>query len=253
MPMRLDIHGVGLVTDRYGSVHEVAGSAGGEPGDLLRCATVLEESAVASHDVLAQLAIRAIHQAHSMARLEEISGEEIGLLFQTSWGMIDSTVAYLESMLAENGKYASPRHFSRSVYSSAASLAAIHFGIHGPCETLTFEREILSGPLRQAGRMLAARRCERVIVVWAEQASEVAGDLAVRAARQLHRREYEPYVRGGVGYGAIAAVVGLEGGIGSVEIGELAMLDFAAIGEGEGKPFAMEAAMGLVRRVLGGT
>jgi 3-oxoacyl-(acyl-carrier-protein) synthase len=247
MPIRLDIHGLGLVTDRYGSVHELA-----DTGDALRHVNVLEESAVASHDALTQLAIRAIHQAHSMARLQEVSGESIGLLFQTSWGMIDSTAAYLESMLAENGKYASPRHFSRSVYSSAASLAAIHFGIHGPCETLTFEREIVSGPLRQAWRLLAARRCERVIVVWAEQANDVAGDLAMRAARQLYRREFEPYVGRGLGFGAIAAVVGLGGGVASMDVAELAGLDSAAIGEGEGKPFAMEAAIGLVRRVLAG-
>ncbi len=147
-----------------------------------------------------------------MASLDQkqIPSDQIALLFQASWGMIDATAAYLESMLADAGKYASPRHFSRSVYSSAASLAAIHFKIHGPCETLTFERDTVTGPLHHARRLLAAHRCQRVIITWAEQTSDLAADLATRAARHLHRREYQKYIDHGLGHGAVALVATLD-------------------------------------------
>ncbi|MGN6371239.1 MAG: beta-ketoacyl synthase chain length factor [Phycisphaerae bacterium] len=235
---RLNIAGLGLVTDRYNSIHDLAPHL--PPFDLLDPATI------SAHDTITQLALRAIHQAHRMAALEKISSDQIALLFQTSWGMIDATVAYLESMLADNGKYASPRHFSRSVYSSAASLAAIHFQIHGPCETLAFERDTVTGPLQYAHRLLAAKRCRRVIVVWAEQTNDQAADLCTRAARDLHRRDYQKYIDRGIGYGAAALVASIDPSPWQINLATLRD-DLPDPAE---KPFPMTPAISLLSQLL---
>jgi hypothetical protein len=142
-------------------------------------------------------------------------------------------------MLEAGGKYASPRHFTRSVYSAATSMVAIHFGIHGPCQSLAFDvgEDAVAGALAQAWRMLATKRCKRVAVVWGEQRHALADDLVQKAARVLKRREYERYL-GGVGFGAVGVVVGPEGGVGRIEVrnGEFVKV--------RGKPYPMDAAVG---------
>jgi 3-oxoacyl-(acyl-carrier-protein) synthase len=231
----------------------VLGAGLAAEGVALRCGEVLDPAAVAGEERLAGLAIRAAHQAlHAagMGRLEGVTGEQVGLVYVSAWGSVDATVGYLESMLEGDGKHASPRLFSRSVYSGVASALAIWFGAKGPCETLAFEPdEAVSGALVAAWRLLAAKRCTRVIVVWAEQAAAIAEDLARRAAEQLGRKEYARYAAG-LGEGAAAVVVGLEeGGMARVDCS-------AARGRRwEGKPFAMDGAAafvaGLVTRPAG--
>ena len=237
-PPTLQISGLGLITDHYPSIHSLAPN--------LPPTAPLDPALLSPHDTITQLALHAIHQAHHMANLEQIPSDQIALLFQTTWGMIDSTAAYLESMLADAGKYASPRHFSRSVYSSAASLAAIHFKIHGPCETLTFERQPVTGPLHHARRLLAANRCKRVIITWADQTNDLAADLATRAARQLHRRQYQPYIDRGVGFGAVALVAGLDPAPWQLN---LATAQNEALESNE-KPSPMTPALTLLRQLL---
>jgi hypothetical protein len=196
---------------------------------------VLDPGVVAGQDVLAQGVIRAGHQAWTMAGLGEMPPERVGLLFVSAWGTIDATVAYLETMLDAGGRYASPRHFTRSVYSSVASVAAMHFGIRGACETLTLPEEPVRGALYQARRMLRERRVDRVMIVWAEQEAQIAKKLCRRAARDLGRAEVARYVEE-LGFGAVAAVVEL--GEGAVKIEG---------GRGKGRPFVMEDAVRVVR------
>jgi 3-oxoacyl-[acyl-carrier-protein] synthase II len=237
----LVVEGVGIVTDAYGSVRELAVDADDEHKPVLQTAEVLDPAVVAGQDVLAQLVIRAGHQAWTMAGLGDVAPERIGLLFVSEWGTIDATVAYLETMLEAGGRYASPRHFTRSVYSSVASVTAIHFGIRGACETLVFPspaEDPVRGALVQARRMLRARRADRVMIVWAEQAAEIAQDLCRRAVRELGRKDVERYGEE-LGFGAVAVVVGL--GEGEVRING---------GRGKGRPFVMERAVGVVMGFL---
>jgi hypothetical protein len=107
-------------------------------------------------------------------------------------------------MFDAQGRYASPRHFSRSVYSAIASQVAIHFGIKGPCQTLAF-KDPVKPALRQARRIL--RHVDRVLIIWADQSGEIAADLASRAVRDLHLKEYARY-QPCVGQGAVAVVAG---------------------------------------------
>ncbi len=222
----------------------------------------MDEEKVAGMEVVAALGVRAVHEALAMAGEGETSnenqlapptesggftggfggalGEKTGMVFVSGWGMVDATVGYLESMLAEGGKYASPRHFSRSVYSSGPSVMAIALGIRGPCETLVFDDEPVMRALARAEAMLEMERAERVVVCWADQAGEIVSDLARRAAEKLGKREYRRYVEEGVGQGATAMVVARERGKWGLEWGMDESFNLNTI---KVKPFPMDAAV----------
>jgi 3-oxoacyl-[acyl-carrier-protein] synthase II len=244
----LGILGAGMVTDAISHVSEIWDSpAAGRAGQM-------EAEAVASQDVLSQLGVRAVHQAWTMAGIEGFASEKIGLIVESAWGNVDSTVAYLESMLEAEGRYASPRHFSRSVYSSVASVVAIHFGIRGPCETLVFAQRPVGGVLGQAWRLMAAGRCERVVALWVDQGGEVAADLTRRAAEGLKRREFARYKERGLGYGAVAMVVAADGDMGRFNLEEWDEAEASRRAEGRGgKRFALDGAVEFLRGVANGS
>jgi 3-oxoacyl-[acyl-carrier-protein] synthase II len=253
--MLLAVHGLGLTTDTFPSAAALAAALLPPVPFAPPAAAPLDPAAVASHDPLTQLALRAAHDALTAAGLLAApagasSGDRLGLLFVTAWGTIDATVGYLDSMLDAAGRYASPRHFSRSVYSAVASAVAIHFKIHGPCETLSFPEAAVPAALRQARRLLAAGRADRVLVVWADQSAAIARDLAARAVGQLHRREYARYLPD-LGQGAVGLVVGLPDGSSpaTLDLAQLPALTMPATRPPQ-PPFPSDAALALAAGLL---
>ena len=159
-------------------------------------------------DPVAALACTVIEQAWQAAGLNpsNVDSNRIALLLYTAWGMIESTIAYLDSMLDADGRYASPLHFSRSVYSNAASSAAIRFGIHGPCETLAHPYTPVTAVLDRAGDLLSTGRADVVVTAWSDQPSPLTGELCRRAVHDLGRREYARYLDN-PGYGAVSFIL----------------------------------------------
>ena len=164
------------------------------------------------------------------------------------WGTADSTVAYLESMLEEGGG-ALPRHFSRSVYSSVVSIMAIHFKIHGPCETLAFATDPVRGRCGRARRQLLRVRAGGAGDggVGGAGFSRLCAGRMRRAVGQLGQQEYRRYADG-LGYGAVAVGVGRE------ETGGFCLVNPEEVREVEVKnlPFAMDGALGFVAELLSG-
>ena len=163
------------------------------------------DSALQGLDPINQYAFRALHDA-----LPDCDGAMLnraGLLLLSAWGPMDNTVSFLDSMLEAQGRYASPRHFTRSVYSTVASHAAIYFGIHGPCETLTHGQWPIGGVLDRAADMLASRRVDHVIACWADQSSKIVEDLCRRGVMALDRHELSRFTSGETGYGSVALVL----------------------------------------------
>jgi len=110
-------------------------------------------------------------------------------------------------MIAEAGRFASPRHFTRSVHSSVASAAAIALNIHGPCETLAFDAHPVSSALDRAAMLLESGRCDAVMVCWADEKSDWTGTLARIAVEKLGRKEQSRYLaKSGEGGGGAIAV-----------------------------------------------
>jgi 3-oxoacyl-(acyl-carrier-protein) synthase len=245
----LAVLGAGIVTDGYADVRAFVErrEVRAEMREAIERTTMPGEETVGGHDAIVQFALKALSQAWSQCG--PMDGRRVGLIVVTGWGMMEATEKYLESMLEAEGRYASPRHFTRSVYSHAASVLAIQFGIRGPCMTLAFDpgEDVVLGAMSQAWRMLAMRRAERVAVVWAEQTAEIAEDLARRAVERLARREFARYA-GGIGEGAVAVIVGMGEGIAKANLDE-PLVDEGFVIE-KGKPFTMDRAVGFLRAVL---
>ncbi len=209
----LQILGIGVQTDQYADAAALARHVADachlspEPGVWIGEALADDrQPADSSLDLVTQYAFAAIAQAWRAAGLSAaaVAPQRVALLFTSCWGAMDSTAAFLESMFDQDGRYASPRCFTRSVYSSTASLAAIRFGIQGPCETLIHDAWIVSGLLERAGDLLSHGRVDTVLLCWADQSSPVAKELCVRAVRALGQRQYERYVSNELGFGALA-------------------------------------------------
>ncbi|OEU74728.1 MAG: hypothetical protein BA864_04895 [Desulfuromonadales bacterium C00003093] len=94
----------------------------------------------------------------------------IGIIAASRYGCLQTDLAYLQTMLPEQGKLASPNLFAYTLPNSFLGEAALRFGLAG--NTLVFNQEDESGlsPLRFALEELA----------WSEQQAMLAGicDLA---------------------------------------------------------------------------
>ena len=163
------------------------------------------DSALQGLDNINQYAFRALHDA--LSNLDSALLNRAGLLLLTTWGPVDNTVSFLDSMLEAQGRYASPRHFTRSVYSTVASHAAIYFGIHGPCETLTHGQWPVCTVLDRAADLLASHRVDHVIACWADQSSKIVEGLCRRGVLALDRHELSRFTSGETGYGSMALVL----------------------------------------------
>ncbi len=164
--------------------------------------------AIEKLDPVAGYACAAIDQAWRAAGLDtmRVDRSRVALVLLSAWGMIESTKSYLDSMLDDDGRFASPLHFSRSVYSNAASAAAILFDIHGPCETLSNPYTPLSVVISRAGDLLMTDRVDVVVACWADQTGPLAEDFCRRAVRDLGRKEFSRYLVT-PGYGAVSLVL----------------------------------------------
>ncbi len=167
------------------------------------------DSAMQGLDAISQHAFRALNDALHHAGATPMSQlmDNTALVMLSTWGPMDNTVAFLDSMLEADGRYTSPRHFTRSVYSSVASHAAIYFGIHGACETLAHGEWPICAVLDRAADILTAGRFDQVIVCWADQRSAIATDLCRRGVIGLGRKEFVRFTGSEIGYGAVAMVL----------------------------------------------
>ena len=228
----LHIHSLGICTSTWPSIGQLrkaiamgqdrASTGPAYPGETAADREQSDDAAmVESLDAVSRLAIGAITEAWQGASLDQgiVPTGRIALLLYSAWGQVDSTVTYLESMWGNGGRFASPRHFTRSVHSSPTSLAAIHFGIHGPCQTLVHDAWPVCSVLEQADDLLSAGRADAVIVCWADQPSAVATDLCRRAAEDLHRSQFARFAGGDSHGGAVAAVVSINAKLPGAEFG----------------------------------
>jgi hypothetical protein len=163
------------------------------------------ELTISALDAVSQYAFRALHEA--LCNAEAVTPDRTALLLLSAWGPTENTLNFLDSMLEADGRYASPRHFTRSVYSTVASHAAIYFGIHGPCETLAHGQWPVCCVLDRAADLLASGRVDYVVACWADQASAFAKDLCRRSVAGLDRKEFSRFTSDDSGYGAVALVL----------------------------------------------
>ena len=219
-PIILSIRGWGIYSDQFANAAALTDAvrvlvpSNDAAMAACRVSPVMEskrvpETALDGLDKVTQYAISALHEAwHSAERNpDKVEADRTALVLLTGWGPMESTLGYLDSMLESGGRYASPRHFTRSVYSSVASHAAIYLGIHGTCETLAHGVWPICSVLDRAADILDSGRADQVLVCWADQHSDVVIDLCRRAVVGLGRVELERFTGGRGGCGGVALVL----------------------------------------------
>jgi len=79
---RLSIHGMGAITDGYADIGELAKIADPPPHirAMIEQAQTMDPAKVESQDMLAQLALRSVHQAWTMAPMAHVNTERVGLI-----------------------------------------------------------------------------------------------------------------------------------------------------------------------------
>ncbi len=212
---KLAVYSWGVYTDQFANAAALTAAVKAQSGVpvSLNCAVADSaqttdpdlDSALQGLDSINQYAFRAFQDA--LAGRDRAMLNRAALLLLSTWGPMDNTISFLDSMLEAQGRYASPRHFTRSVYSTVASHAAIYFNIHGPCETLTHGQWPVCSVLDRAADLLASRRVDHVIACWADQSSKIAEDLCRRGVTALHRPEFSRFTSDQTGYGAVALVL----------------------------------------------
>ena len=100
---------------------------------------------------------------------------DIGIVVASGYGASKSTFDFLDSIIAQDGQFASPTLFSNSVHSSAASHISIVLRLTGPCLTVSqFEMSAVSG-LMTARDWLLEGRVRAVLFGAVDELSSVLG------------------------------------------------------------------------------
>lgn len=208
-----EVRGLGACGTGFASARVLASAVG--CGEEIAIVSGRAEAAPEALNTLDAWVIAAVSGALNAAGgLASFSAERVGLLYLSTWGCTAETMAYLDSMFCDAGQYASPRRFTRSVYSSVGSAAAIDVGIHGCCETLSAIDLPIMRVLERAWCLLEAQRLDVAICCWADQVEPLTVDLCRRAARELGRDDLKRYDR--PGGGSVAVALGrCDGSIGS--------------------------------------
>jgi 3-oxoacyl-[acyl-carrier-protein] synthase II len=158
----------------------VVRSGGGESellvhaADLTRLLEFIPKRSARRIDRLSGLSLLAAHLALQDAGLTLV-GERTGLVLATGYGASRSTGEFLDSLIDGTDLGASPTAFAGSVHCSAASQVSIGLGIRGPTLTVTQFELSCGEALRVAGRWLASRRVDTVLVGAADEVSATVG------------------------------------------------------------------------------
>ena len=108
---------------------------------------------------------------------------EMAVVLATGFGPMHTTFKYLDSLLDQGPKAASPMAFSTSVHNIPAAVLAMTLGRPCPCMTLCqFERPLVSG-LEAAFCWLADRRADKVLLTVCDELSQVMQYIYDRLAR----------------------------------------------------------------------
>lgn len=169
MTCRMAIRGIGLVGG-FGSGTEAALNAlhnGGKPDDFLMVkapeGTIRYPVYLANPDPLKEFVnshkLRRVNKYSRLATLAacmafQDAGRDVhqhsdtGVIVASGYGSSTTTFAFLDDVILEGDRFASPTLFSNSVHSSAASHVTILLQIKGPCLTVVqFEMSMIAALL----------------------------------------------------------------------------------------------------------
>lgn len=108
---------------------------------------------------------------------------DIALVVSTSYGSVDSTVRFNDSIARFGDRAASPTPFTTSVHNACAGALGEFLRLHGPCTTLSQGGTGALAALRWAKLILDAGRAPAVLVVVGDQHTDWSRGLVRDLAR----------------------------------------------------------------------
>lgn len=181
-------------------------------GSELRAADWLHRPArLGRMDRLCGLALLAADAALKQAQIQPATwdGERVGVVLGTAHGCHATNEEYYRGLLAEGARGVSPRLFAYTLPSSPVGEVTIHYGARGPARTLASGCTAGLSALGSAWRLCSTGRCDRVIVIAADVASETLAKLGIRgrdaAAALMVERSDALEERGGKRLAQVAA------------------------------------------------
>jgi 3-oxoacyl-[acyl-carrier-protein] synthase II len=126
-------------------------------------------------DHFSQMAILAAFLAVKNAKTSLPKGQELGIILASGYGATRTTFAFLDSVINNGDRCASPTHFSNSVHNSAAAHISILMEASGP--NLTVSRLDMSFPaaLLIACQWITEERVESVLIGGVDEYCPVLG------------------------------------------------------------------------------
>lgn len=109
----------------------------------------------------------ALHVARKALGTEGVEG--LGLVVGTGYGGLQATVDFLEGMATRGAAFGSPTAFHQSVHHSMAGQISLALKITGPSLTCTAREVSGEAALREGLDLLTMKRCQRVLVVCADE------------------------------------------------------------------------------------
>lgn len=137
--------------------------------------TYLNIRALRRIDHFSRMALLGAFQAMADADLGDIDPSRIGLVVGSGYGALTTTFKFLDSVLDDGDRCASPTAFSNSVHNAAAAHISIQLKMTGPSLTLSqFDQSLVSG-LISAQQWLAEKRVDAVLLGVVDEYCSVIG------------------------------------------------------------------------------
>ena len=137
-------------------------------------------------DDFTKTAVSSTYLALNSAPKLDIAPEKIGLFWGTSFGPLETSFRFLDTLLDDGEGQASPTLFSHSVHNAAAGYLSRIFTINGPAITLSSYTWPFLDALNQAFLTICSGVIDRAIVV----TSEMYSPLMELAGQQFEGIEY---------------------------------------------------------------
>ena len=137
--------------------------------------TFVPKRALRRVDPFARMALLSSFQAVEDAGIEFPDKSRVGVVFGSGHGALQTTFNFLDGIIEDGDKGASPTHFANSVHNALASQVSNFMKLTGPCSTVTCFHQTVSQVLFMAESWLAEGTVDYVLAGFGDEFCDVLG------------------------------------------------------------------------------
>lgn len=126
-------------------------------------------------DAFAQMALLSAYLAVEDAGIEFADKSRVGIIFGTGHGPSRTTFKFLDGLIEDGDRGASPTHFANSVHNALASQVSIFMQIDGPCTSITAFNHTVASVLVTAQNWLNEGTVDYVLTGFGDEYCDVLG------------------------------------------------------------------------------